>query len=69
MGADFTGFNVCNEVVSAKYCDLPVTIFGLITNYGACLTANKIRHEDIVYNRGVSSGYYLDLLSRFVTKL
>ena len=69
MGADFTGFNVCNEVIAAKYCDLPVVVFGLITNYGACLTANKIRHEDIVYNRGVSSGYYLDLLSRFVIKL
>lgn len=66
MGADFIGFNVCNEVIACKYCDLPVTMFGLVTNYGASLTASHIKHDDIVYNRNLASSYYTELLKRFV---
>jgi len=65
-GGDFSGFHVCNEVIAARYCNLPVVLFALVTNYGASLTAQKIKHEDIVYNRSCGLKYYLDLLRRFV---
>ena len=66
LGADFVGFNVCNEVIACRYCNLDVTLFGLITNFGSSLSANCIKHDDIVYNRSLASVYYNELLKRFV---
>ncbi|MBR4003727.1 MAG: purine-nucleoside phosphorylase [Clostridia bacterium] len=69
MGADVMGFNVCSEIIAAKYCKLPVVVYALVTNYVSAYTNNKIKHEDIVYNRKCASAYYLELLSRLVTNL
>lgn len=69
IGADVLGFNVCCEVIASKYCDLPVSVFGLITNYVSAYTNNKIKHEDIVYNRKCASTYYLELLARYIDNL
>lgn len=69
MGADFTGFNVCNEVIACKYAKLPVVLFALVTNYGTCFSENKIKHEDIEYNRMCAKAYFLDLLREFVMSL
>ena len=63
------GFNVCNEVIAAKYCGLPVASFSLVTNYVSAYTNNKIKHEDIVYNRKCASSYYLELLLRYIANL
>ena len=69
MHGDVIGFNVCNEVIAAKYCNLPIVVYSLITNYVSAYTNNKIKHEDIVYNRKCASVYYLELLSRFIENL
>lgn len=69
MGADVVGFNICNEVIACKYCSLPVVVFSLVTNYASAFTSNKIKHEDIVYNRKCAGTYYLELLSRFIKNL
>lgn len=69
IGADVMGFNVCNEVIAAKYCGLPVASYSLVTNYVSAYTNNKIKHEDIVYNRKCASSYYLELLVRFISNL
>lgn len=69
IGADVMGFNVCNEVIAAKYCGLPVASFSLVTNYVSAYTNNKIKHEDIVYNRKCASSYYLELLLRYIANL
>ncbi len=62
IGGDFTGFNVVNEVVACKYCDLPVVMIGLVTNYASFMSSGKIKHEDIVYNRKCASSYFYELL-------
>ena len=69
LGGDVVGFNVCNEVIACKYCSFPVVGFALVTNYGSAFTNNKIKHEDIVYNRKCASNYYLELLTRFIKNL
>lgn len=69
LGADFVGFNVCSEVIACRYCTLPTILYGIVTNFGASLTANNVSHDDIVFNRKVSNTYYLDLLYRFVSNL
>lgn len=69
MHGDVIGFNICNEVIAAKYCHLPIVVYSLITNYVSAYTNNKIKHEDIVYNRKCASVYYLELLSRFIENL
>lgn len=69
MGADVIGFNVCSEVIAAKYCGLPVVSYSLVTNYVSAYTSNKIKHEDIVYNRKCASAYYLELLGRFIANV
>lgn len=69
LGADFSAFHVCNEVIAAKYCRLPVILFALVTNYGSAFSAQAIKHEDIVYNRSCGLNYYLDLLRRFILNL
>jgi len=69
LGADVVAFNICCEVISAKYCGLPVVGYGLVTNYASAYSNSKIKHEDIVYNRKCASNYYLELLGRFVENL
>lgn len=69
IGADFSGFYMCNEVISAKYCKLPVVLLALVTNYGASFTQASIRHEDIAYNRSCGLKYYIELLKRLIMKL
>lgn len=69
VGADIIAFSVCNEVIAAKYCDLPVCVYALVTNYASAYTNNKIRHEDIVYNRKCASTYYIGLLSKFIQNI
>jgi len=69
MGADLIGLNFCSEVIAAKYCELPVVVYALVTNYASAYTNNKIKHEDIVYNRKCASTYYLELLSRFIESI
>ena len=69
LGADIIAFNICNEVIAAKYCSLPIVVYGLVTNYASAFTNSKIKHEDIVYNRKCASNYYLGLLSKFVLHL
>jgi purine-nucleoside phosphorylase len=69
IGADFSAFHICNEVIACKYCKLPVVLFALVTNYGAYFSDNKIKHEDIVYNRSLGLKYYLDLLRRFILNI
>lgn len=69
IGADFSAFHICNEVVAAKYCHLPVLLFGLVTNYASAFSAQAIKYEDIVYNRSCGLNYYLDLLRRFILNL
>ena len=69
LGADVVAFNICCEVISAKYCGLPVVGYGLVTNYASAYTNSKIKHEDIVYNRKCASNYYLELLGRLVENL
>ena len=32
IGADVMGFNVCSEIIAAKYCKLPVVVYALVTN-------------------------------------
>lgn len=69
IGADFTGFNVVNEVIASKYCGLPVVLVGLITNYGSYFSENGVKHEDIVHNRAYASNYYLSLIEKLIEKL
>jgi len=69
IGADFSAFYVCNEVIASRYCKLPVIMFALVTNYGASFTAERIKHEDIAYNRSCGLKYYLDLLKRLILNL
>ena len=69
LGADVMGFNVCSEVIAAKYCKLPIVSYALVTNYVSAYTNNKIKHEDIVYNRKCASSYYLELLTRFIANV
>ncbi len=69
LGADVEGFNNCSEVIAAKYCKLPVITYALVTNYAAAYTNNKIKHEDIVYNRKCGGTYYLELLSRLIKNI
>ena len=69
IGADFSGFNVVNEVICANYCDLPVIAIGLVTNYGVLYSAGRLKHEDIVYNRNLAKSYYLELLERFIRNI
>lgn len=69
IGADVIAFNVCSEIIAAKYCDLPVCTYALVTNYASAYTSSKIKHEDIVYNRKCASTYYLELLSKFIKNL
>ena len=69
IGADFSGFNVVNEVICANYCSLPVIAIGLVTNYGVLYSAGRLKHEDIVYNRNLAKDYYLELLERFVSNI
>jgi len=69
LGADFIGFNLCCEVIAAKYCKLQTAVYGIITNYASAYTTNKIKHEDIVYNRQCASSYYLDLLKKFISNV
>ena len=66
IGADVVGFNVCNEVIACKYCSLPVVGYAIVTNYASAYTNNRIKHEDIVYNRKCASSYYLELLCRLI---
>ncbi|MBQ3048118.1 MAG: purine-nucleoside phosphorylase [Clostridia bacterium] len=66
MGGDIIGFNICSEIIAAKYCGLPVCTYALITNHASAFTNSKIKHEDIVYNRKCASTYYLELLSKFI---
>ena len=69
LGADVVGFNICNEVIACKYCNLPVVGYALVTNYASAFTNNRIKHEDIVYNRKCASNYYLELLTRFIKNI
>lgn len=69
IGADFTGFNVVNEVIASKYCSLPVIVVGLITNYGSYFAENGVKHADIVHNRSYASNYYLKLLKTYIENL
>ena len=69
MGADFTGFNVCLETIACKYCKLPVIMLGLVTNYAPFLSASKLKHEDIVYNRKCASNYFFSLLYRYLQRV
>lgn len=69
LGADVEGFNNCSEVIAAKYCKLPVITYALVTNYAAAYTNNKIKHEDIVFNRKCGGAYYLELLSRLIANI
>ncbi len=69
MHGDIIGFNICNEVIAAKYCNLPIVVYSLITNYVSAYTNNKIKHEDIVYNRKCASVYYLELLAKYIENL
>lgn len=69
VGADVIAFNVVCEVIAAKYCNLPVCVYGLATNYASAFTNDKIKHEDIVYNRKCASNYYLELLTRFIKNI
>ncbi len=69
IGGDITGFNVCCEVIAAKYCKLPVALVGLVTNYGSYFSESGVKHEDIVYNRKCASNYYLSLIERFIERV
>ena len=69
IGADLVGFNICNEVIAAKYCELPILSYSLVTNHASAFSNNKVKHEDIVYNRKCASTYYLELLARFIKNL
>lgn len=69
IGADFSAFHVCNEVIASKYCKLPVIMFALVTNFGSSYTVEKIKHEDIAYNRSCGLKYYSDLLKRLILNL
>ncbi len=69
IGGGVIGFNICNEVIAAKYCELPTICYSLVTNYASAFTSNLIKHEDIVYNRKCASNYYLELLARFIKNL
>ncbi len=69
IGADVEGFNNCCEVIAAKYCKLPVITYALVTNYAAAYTNNKIKHEDIVFNRKCGGTYYLELLTRLINNI
>lgn len=69
LGADFSAFHVCNEVIASKYCKLPVLMFALVTNYGSSYTSQKISHEDVAYNRSCGLKYFLDLLKRLILNL
>lgn len=69
VGADIIAFSVCNEIIAAKYCELPVCVYALVTNYASAYTNSKIRHEDIVYNRKCASTYYIELLSKFIQNI
>ena len=69
IGADVVGFNICNEVIACKYCSLPVVGYSLVTNYASAYSNNKIKHEDIVYNRKCASVYYLELLCRLIKNI
>ncbi len=62
IGGDFTGFNVVCEVVACRYCALPVTMVGLVTNYASFMSRGEIKHEDVVYNRKCASSYFYELL-------
>ncbi|NCB48639.1 MAG: hypothetical protein EOM55_03365 [Clostridia bacterium] len=69
IGADFSAFHVCNEVIASKYCNLPVIMFALVTNFGSSYSLEKIKHEDVAYNRSCGLKYYLDLLKRLILNL
>ena len=69
IGADVIGFNNCCEAIAAKYCNLPLVSYALVTNHASAFTNTKVKHEDIVYNRKCASSYYLELLARFIKKL
>jgi len=69
IGADFSAFHICNEVIAARYCKLPVIMFALVTNFGSSYTVEKIKHEDIAYNRSCALKYYRDLLKRLILNL
>ena len=69
LGADVEGFNNCSEIIAAKYCKLPVITYALVTNHAAAYTNNKIKHEDIVFNRKCGEAYYLELLSRLIKNI
>lgn len=69
IGADVIGFNNCCEVIAAKYCNLPLISYALVTNHASAFTNTKVKHEDIVYNRKCASSYYLELLARLVKKI
>lgn len=69
LGADVVGFNICCEVVACKYCNLPVVLYGIVTNYASVLSKLVIKREDLVHNKKMASNYYLDLLEKYIISI
>ena len=65
MGADAVGMSTVCEAIYARYLHLRVAGISCITNLGAGMVAQEIRHEDVLKQSLQREKTFCDLLSAF----
>ena len=69
LGCDCLGFHFVGEVIAARYAEMEVYVCALVTNYASAFSGNKLKYEDVQFNRQCASGYSSELMLEFLKRI
>ena len=69
IGADLVGMSTVPEVIAARHMSLDVLAISCVTNMAAGITAEKIRHEEVLETGERVRGKFLALLRTVLPKM
>lgn len=68
LGADIIGMSTIPEVVTARHCNMRVSVISVVSNFAAGMTKEKLTHEQTLRGVKLATGKLTKLILNFIQK-
>lgn len=68
LGADVVGMSTIPEVVTARHCDMRVSVISVVSNFAAGMTKEKLTHEKTLHGVKLATEKLTKLILTFIQR-